>query len=510
MEKIYFLIDELVNYGIKKELINESDRHYVTNRLINILKLDEYNNSDFSNSDKSIQEILNGILDWAYDNRIISDNTITVRDIFDTQIMNELISKPSEITKNFYTKLKKNPKDATEYYYKLSENSNYIRRDRINKNQEWKAKTEFGDLDITINLSKPEKDPIEIAALKNAKSVDYPKCLLCRENEGYFGRLNYPARSNHRIIPLELNKEKWFLQYSPYVYYNEHCIVLKEDHVPMKINKNTLIRLLDFVKVLPHYFIGSNADLPIVGGSILNHDHFQGGNYKFAMSEASIEKSFFIDGYENVSVHLLKWPLSVLRLESENKENIISLAMHIFDKWSTYNDESANIRAFTDDTPHNTITPIVRMRNSKFELDIVLRNNRTNNEHPLGIFHPHEDVHHIKKENIGLIEVMGLAVLPARLKFELEKIKEYLIGKVDIETIRNDYDIKKHARWYEYLYDKYGDIDSTKLDDVIKHEIGVKFLQVLKDAGVFKTTKKGRHEFNKFIEILSEIKLKGF
>ncbi|MEN8904553.1 MAG: UDP-glucose--hexose-1-phosphate uridylyltransferase [Clostridiales bacterium] len=499
MDNIYFLIDELINYGINMDLIDEIDKCYIKNRVMRLLDLEDYIDNNVKIFKKrDVQEILDDILDWLYENKKTEQNTVTYRDLKDSEIMNVFISKPSEINKIFQIKLKKDPLEAAKYFYKLSENSNYIRTSRINKNTKWTTNTEFGDLDITINLSKPEKDPKEIAALKNVKSIEYPKCLLCRENEGYFGRINHPGRSNHRIVSLNLNNEKWYLQYSPYVYYDEHCIVLKEDHVPMKIEKTTFERLFSFIELLPHYFIGANADLPIVGGSILNHDHFQGGYYDFAMTKAKIEKSFIIKNFKDVDVHILKWPLSVIRLVSKNNKSIISLGDYILHKWKKYSDESSDIIAFTNDVSHNTITPIVRMRNGFFELDIVLRNNRTDNKHPMGIFHPHSDVHHIKKENIGLIEVMGLAVLPSRLKLELELIKKYLLRNSSIEIIKNDENLNKHIEWYCYLYDKYRN-NMDEIEDIIRYEVGLKFLRVLKDAGVYKTTEKGRDSFYKFI-----------
>jgi UDPglucose--hexose-1-phosphate uridylyltransferase len=500
MRDIFYLIEELLDYAIKNSLIKPYDEIYCRNRLLAKLNLDSISKDikkDFSN--RNIQYILDDILDWTYDNKVISNNSVSQRDIFDTEIMNIFISKPSEIIDNFYMKLIDNSKQATDYFYSFSEKTNYIRKERINKNIEWQVKTEFGILDMTINLSKPEKDPLEIAALKNAKSVGYPKCLLCKENEGYYGRINHPGRGTHRIIPLSLNGEQWYLQYSPYVYYNEHCIVLKNEHVPMKIDKNTFKRLLDFVKVFPHYFLGSNADLPIVGGSILNHDHFQGGNYEFAMAEAKIEKTFSLKEYKDISLHILNWPMSVIRIESEEREKLIDLAEHILLLWKSYSDEEVNIVSNTNGIPHNTITPIARKRGNNYELDLVLRNNRTSDKYPLGIFHPHNEVHHIKKENIGLIEVMGLAVLPARLKDEVELLKKLLIERAGIEEIITNDNIKKHIDWYKYLIEKYSIINEKEIDNILQIEIGNKFLQVLKNSGVFKTDTKGRECFERFI-----------
>ncbi len=410
-------------------------------------------------------------------------------------------AKASEVINTFNNLYSNSPIEATNYYFKLSIASNYIRKSRTDKNILWKTSTNYGDLDLTINLSKPEKDPKEIAKAKLIKSSSYPKCLLCKENEGFYGNLNHPARQTHRIIPMTINNNEWFLQYSPpYTYYNEHCILLNSKHTPMKISKTTFENLLGFVDKIPHYFAGSNADLPIVGGSILSHDHYQGGHYTFAMEKAEIDKHYNIEKYKNVCVGRVNWPMSVLRLSSSNKNDLISLAEDILLKWKNYSDESVNILSHTNDTMHNTITPIARKRNDKYELDLVLRNNRTSDEHPLGIFHPHAEVHHIKKENIGLIEVMGLAVLPARLKDEIAIIKEYLLSKAP--TISKDEIVNKHSDWYNYIIEKYNDINISNVDSILKTEIGYKFLEVLHHAGVFKRDDKGLSAFDKFVNTL--------
>ena len=428
------------------------------------------------------------------------EDTVTERDLLDTNIMNCLMPRPSEVIAKFKKIYAESPEKATDYYYKLSIASNYIRKDRIDKNMVWKAATEYGDLDITVNLSKPEKDPKEIAKAKSYKSTSYPKCLLCKENEGFYGHINHPARQTHRIIPMNLGTQKYFMQYSPYTYYNEHCIIFNSEHVPMKINRKAFANLLNFVDILPHYFAGSNADLPIVGGSILSHDHYQGGRYTFAMEKASVEKTYSVKGYEDINVGRVKWPMSVIRINGENKERLVSLAEHILNLWREYSDESVEILCKTNDEPHNTITPIARKRNGKYELDLVLRNNRTSDEYPLGIFHPHNEVHHIKKENIGLIEVMGLAVLPARLKEELKLLEDALINR--IPDISNDEKIAKHSDWYKYLLSKYYAITEDNAYIILQKEVGIKFLEVLNHAGVFKRNDKGMYAFDKFIATL--------
>ena len=488
-------IKKLVCYGIEKGLLNKRDEIYVTNRILEILNIDEFECSE-NFSDVNLEETLKELLDFAVEKGIIEDN-ITARDLFDTKLMGALLPLPSYVTNKFYELYKVSPKTATDYYYNFSCDSDYIRRYRIKKDLKWEAETEYGTLDITINLSKPEKDPKAIAAAKNAPQAGYPKCLLCKECEGYAGRMNFPARQNHRIIPVRINDSDWFFQYSPYVYYNEHCIVFNGEHSPMSINPGTFRKLFDFVKQFPHYFVGSNADLPIVGGSILSHDHFQGGHYTFAMAKAKIETPLTFEGFEDVGAGILKWPMSVIRLSADNTDRIIELASKILDNWRHYTDEDAFIFAETDGVPHNTITPIARKNGENFELDLVLRNNITTKEHPLGVFHPHSELHHIKKENIGLIEVMGLAVLPARLKNEMTDLKSAILSGKDI---RNDQVLSKHADWTYEIKNKYNDINKDNIDKIINDEIGIVFSKVLEHAGVFKRTKEGLASFLKFAE----------
>lgn len=497
---IQTLIEKLVAYGVITGLVPEEDIIYTTNRLLELFEvegLDETEEEIFVTVD-DLEEILKGMLDYAYEHGIMKENTITYRDLFDTKIMGMLMPRPSEVIDTFRAIYEEeSPEAATDYYYELSKNSDYIRRYRICKDQKWTADTPYGQLDITINLSKPEKDPKAIAAAKNAKQSGYPKCLLCKENEGYAGRVNHPARQNHRIIPVTINGSEWGFQYSPYVYYNEHCIVFNSEHVPMKIEKATFCKLFDFVKQFPHYFVGSNADLPIVGGSILSHDHFQGGHYEFAMAKAPVEESFTVKGFEDVEAGLVKWPMSVIRLSGKDTDRIIELADEILQKWRSYTDEEAFIYAYTDNEPHNTITPIARKRDDKYELDLVLRNNITTKEHPLGVYHPHAKLHHIKKENIGLIEVMGLAVLPARLKDEMAQLKEAILNG---ENIRENEVLEKHADWVEEFMPKYEKIDAENIDKIVEDEIGLVFMQVLEDAGVYKRTAEGKAAFRRFIE----------
>ncbi|MGE5676892.1 MAG: UDP-glucose--hexose-1-phosphate uridylyltransferase [Pseudomonadota bacterium] len=496
---IYHEIKRLINFGLNKGLITREDELYVRNRLLDILGLDDYADAKAPGEELSNpQPILDNILDYAYEKGILEQNAITYRDLLDTKLMDCFMSKPSDVISRFYSDYEKAPALATDNYYKMSIASNYIRTERTDRNVDWKTETDFGSLDITINLSKPEKDPIAIAAAKHIKNTSYPKCLLCKENEGFAGTLNHPARNNHRIIPMTLRGEKWFLQYSPYVYYNEHCIVFKDEHVPMKITEASFERLLEFVAKFPHYFIGSNADLPIVGGSILSHDHFQGGNYCFAMETAPSLKQFSIIGFEDVEVSIVKWPMSVIRIRSSRKERLSTLAGKLLDAWRGYSDESVDIIAYTVEEPHNTITPIARFRNGAFELDLVLRNNRTSEEHPLGIFHPHSEVHHIKKENIGLIEVMGLAVLPARLINELELLKGCLEGSCNI---REHEELEQHEPWFLKLKEKYGG-KQVDYESILKQEVGRIFERVLLDAGVFKPDERGLLAFSKFIETI--------
>lgn len=493
---LYENIEQLVNYGIDKNLLSEEDRIYVRNLL-----LAEYKENNFEecgiNNTKELEEILAELLKEAVARGIIEDNQ-TAKDIFDTRLMNCLMPRPSEVIKVFNEKYKESPEIATDYYYNLSKNSDYIRTYRVKRDRKWKVDSEYGEIDITINLSKPEKSPEEIKAAALAKSGNYPKCLLCRENEGYAGNIKHPARNNHRIIPIKINDTDWGFQYSPYVYYNEHCIVFAGTHTPMKIERNTFVKLFDFVKKIPHYFVGSNADLPIVGGSILSHDHFQGGRYTFAMEKAPVEKEVVIKGFEDVKCGIVKWPVSVLRISSKDTDRLIELADHILKSWREYTDEDAFIFANTNGEAHNTITPIARKRGEFFELDLALRNNITTNEHPLGYFHPHEEFHHVKKENIGLIEVMGLAVLPARLKNEMEILADYIVAGKDITE--NEL-ISKHSEWVNVFLPKYT-ITRDNVMEVLEKEIGILFVGILENTGVFKCDEKGRAAFVKFTESL--------
>ena len=492
-------IRKLVAYGVSAGLVPTEDIVFTTNRLLELFELDELEETDNSvTMDASeLEAVLGRMCDYAYEKGLMAENTVTYRDLFDTKIMSMLMPRPSEVIHKFWELYEKeSPEAATDYYYSLSCDSNYIRRYRVSRDKKWIAPTKYGDLDITINLSKPEKDPKAIAAAKNAKQSGYPKCLLCKENEGYAGRVNHPARQNHRIIPVTINGSQWGFQYSPYVYYNEHCIVFNSQHVPMKIEHDTFCKLFDFVKQFPHYFVGSNADLPIVGGSILSHDHFQGGHYEFAMAKAPVERSFIVEGFEDVAAGVVQWPMSVIRLSGENTERIIALADRILEKWRGYTDEEAFIYACTDGEPHNTITPIARKRGEKYELDLVLRNNITTEEHPLGVYHPHAKLHHIKKENIGLIEVMGLAVLPARLKDEMAHLKEAMLAGKDL---RADEELAKHADWVDEFSTGYEKIDASNIDAIIEKEIGLVFMQVLEDAGVYKRTEEGQKAFDRFL-----------
>ncbi len=490
-------IKKLICYGLEKNLFNTRDEIYVTNCIIDALGLDSFE-CDEQYSNVNLEETLKEILDYATEKGIIEDG-ITARDLFDTKLMGLMMPRPSEVTDKFYEKYKKSPLDATNYFYTLSCDSDYIRRYRIARDMKWVAPTEYGDLDITVNLSKPEKDPKAIAAAKNAPQAGYPKCMLCRECEGYAGRINFPARQNHRIIPITINDSAWCFQYSPYVYYNEHCIVFNAEHTPMAINRATFKKLLDFVKQFPHYFVGSNADLPIVGGSILSHDHFQGGHYTFAMAKAPIEKELSFNGFSDVKAGIVKWPMSVIRLSCADTERLIDLADKILAAWRGYSDQSVGIYAFTDGEPHNTITPIARMRDGVYELDLVLRNNITTDEHPLGVFHPHAELHHIKKENIGLIEVMGLAVLPARLKDEIFALSKAILNG---EDIHKDDVLYIHADWIDEIREKYNNINADNIDGILKREIGLVFAKVLEHAGVFKRNREGLDAFIKFTEVV--------
>ena len=488
-------IRKLVCYGKEKNLFDLRDEIYVTNRILEVLNLDSFDcEEEFTNID--LEETLKELLDFAVEKGLTEDD-ITSRDLFDTKLMGALMPRPSEVTNKFYEIYNnQSPKEATDYFYKLSCDSDYIRRYRIVKDMKWVAPTEYGDLDITINLSKPEKDPKAIAAAKAAPQSGYPKCLLCRECEGYAGRMNFPARQNHRVIPITINDSDWCFQYSPYVYYNEHCIVFNSEHSPMSINHQTFKKLLDFVGLFPHYFVGSNADLPIVGGSILSHDHFQGGNYTFAMAKAPVEETLTFEGFEDVNAGIVKWPMSVIRLSNPNPDRLISLACKILDAWRDYTDADAFIFAETDGEPHNTITPIARKNGENFELDLVLRNNITTEEHPMGVYHPHAELHHIKKENIGLIEVMGLAVLPARLKNEIALLKTAMLEGKDL---RADEVLSKHADWVDEISAKYT-INADNIDELIEKEIGIVFAKVLEHAGVYKRNEEGKKAFIKFCD----------
>ncbi len=491
-------ISKLVQYGIKNSLINEADKIYVINRILEVLQLDDFQECEIQDCEIDLEHILNEILDYACEKGLTEDD-ITSRDLFDTKVMGCIVPPPHDVIDKFEMLYKSSPKLATEWYYKFSQDTDYIRRYRIKKDLRWKADTEYGELDISINLSKPEKDPKAIAAAKSAKQSGYPKCALCAQNEGYSGRLNHPARQNHRIIPIDLDNEKWFLQYSPYVYYDEHCIVLNSRHIPMKIEKSTFKKLFEFIDKFPHYFIGSNADLPIVGGSILSHDHFQGGHYDFAMAKAPIEKRFSIKGFEDVELGTVKWPMSVIRIRHYDYERLISLADVILNNWRSYTDEDVFIYAFTDGIPHNTITPIARKSGELFELDLVLRNNITTDTHPLGVYHPHSEYHHIKKENIGLIEVMGLAVLPSRLKNEFEILSDYILNNKDIRS--NDI-ISKHADWAEKFLPEY-QVNSENIQSILRIETGKIFAKILECCGVFKRDDEGVKAFEKFINSIS-------
>ena len=498
---IYRNIERLVQYGIKNNLIEDEDKIFIRNSLIDLFNLDEleYVNIEDENLNTPTS-ILNNLLDYAYENGILESNTPIYRDLFDTKIMGILMPRPSEVIREFNGKYNENPKLATEYFHNISKACDYIRTDRIAQNIVWKSNTDYGDLDITINLSKPEKDPKAIAAAKNLPSSNYPKCLLCKENEGYSGRVNHPARQNLRVIPMKLSSEDWYLQYSPYAYYNEHCIVFSGAHVPMVINKNTFDRILEFVEKFPHYFVGSNADLPIVGGSILTHDHYQGGNYTFAMNKAEDVYKFKINSYENIDLSIIKWPLTALRLKGDDRKDLSILADKISKHWREYSDESVGVLAYSDKTPHNTITPIGRFEDGKYVLDLVLRNNRTTEEHPDGIFHPHEELHHIKKENIGLIEVLGLAVLPARLKDELEAIKENLLR--DDEKVTNMEMMKSHLDWFYDIKKKYSLINEENVQEIVNNEVSEVFTKVLEHCGVFKWDDNGKAAMERYIDVL--------
>jgi len=498
-------INRLVSYALVTGLINKEDVIYCRNRLLELFQLDTFDEALDAElpfvRESDLEDILSELLDYASEHKLFDDTGIVARDLFDTKIMGLLIAAPSYVINTFNNIYSSSgAKAATDWYYKFSCATNYIRTYRVKKDLKWKTQTEYGSLDITINLSKPEKDPKAIAAARNIKQSSYPACLLCKENEGYAGRLNHAARQNHRIIPVTLNNEQWYLQYSPYVYYNEHCIVLDSKHTPMKIERETFVRLLDFITLFPHYTLGSNADIPIVGGSILTHNHFQGGNYIFPMAKAKLESRFTLKAFPEVKAGIVKWPMSVIRLDSQSKEALIEAATMILEKWRSYTDEASFIFAEKGGEQHNTITPIARMRNDMYELDLVLRNNITTEEHPLGLFHPHANLHHIKKENIGLIEVMGLAVLPSRLKNELSLLAHAMCARKDLAS---DELLSKHAAWADDILLRHPEFNETNAFAILKDETGLVFSKVLEDAGVFKRNPEGKKAFKKFIRTLN-------
>ena len=493
---IFESIKKLVTYGLESGLIEESDRVYTTNRLLEALDLEEYDEPAEEFSDVDLESTLKELLDYAVE-KGLTENSIVYRDLFDTKLMGLLTPRPSEVDTKFWGLYNhQSAKVATDYFYKLSQDTDYIRRYRVKKDMRWIAPTEYGDLDITINLSKPEKDPKAIAAAKLAKQSGYPKCLLCYENVGYAGRVNSPARQNHRVISLKINDTDWGLQYSPYVYYNEHCILFNKKHTPMVIDRSAFEKLFDFVRQFPHYFIGSNADLPIVGGSILSHEHFQGGHHTFPMEKAEKEFGFEVPGFDDVDCCVVRYPMTVLRLNSRNKDHLCDLAGKILAKWRTYSDPAATVFAETDGEPHNTITPIARMREGRYELDLVLRNNLTTKEHPMGLYHPHEELHHIKKENIGLIEVMGLAVLPGRLKKEMADLREALLNG---ENLHVSEELSKHADWADAFMARHPEFNAENAEAIIQYEIGQVFARVLECAGVYKCTESGRAALKRFL-----------
>ena len=492
-------IDSLVSYAMNCGLAEPEDHQVLVNRLLDLMGKDDYIPSEEPQTE-DLEEILKGMLDYACEKGLCDDN-VTARDLYDTRIMGALTPMPREVIRTFREKYAKNPVEATDWYYKFSCDTDYIRRYRIARDMRWKFESEYGPMDITINLSKPEKDPKAIAAAKNAPQSSYPKCQLCRENEGYAGRMNHPARENHRIIPITVANSDWCLQYSPYVYYNEHCIVFNAQHIPMKIDRSAFEKLLDFVTAFPHYFVGSNADLPIVGGSILSHEHFQGGHYTLAMETAPVETEISFKGYEDITAGIVKWPMSVIRLGGADPKRIAELGEKILNLWRGYSDPAVGVLAESDGEPHNTITPIARRRGENYELDLVLRCNITTEEHPLGVFHPHADKHHIKKENIGLIEVMGLAVLPSRLKGELTALAEAVAAGKDV---RQDETLAKHADWVDQLKKQYLFTPENSLD-ILLQETGRVFSQVLEDAGVYKCNEEGRKAFLAFVDAVNAI-----
>ena len=494
-------IEKLVKYALDRELIKEEDKVWAINSLISVLGLDTYKSTGKEWGEIDIEQTLGDILGYAADAGLIDGESVVARDLFDTKLMGTLTPRPSEVISKFFEHYKSSPKEATDYFYKLSRDTDYIRTYRVARDMRWVSETKFGDMDITINLSKPEKDPKAIAAARNMAAASYPSCALCHENEGYAGRINAAARQNHRIIPLELSGERWYLQYSPYVYYNEHCILLNGKHTPMKISRETFAKLLEFVSVFPHYFIGSNADLPIVGGSILTHDHYQGGCYTFPMERAPIEREVSFRGFDSVKAGIVKWPLSAIRLRASDRETLVELAEKILLAWRGYTDADAYIFSETEGEPHNTITPIARRNGEDYELDLVLRNNITTPEHPMGLYHPHEELHHIKKENIGLIEVMGLAVLPSRLKDEMSALGRMMARG---ENYREDETLSKHADFADAVLNRHPELNEENALDILKDEIGQVFSRVLECAGVYKCTDEGRRAFVRFIDKVNE------
>ena len=499
MSDICHNIKELVHYAITRHLIDETDRAWATNALMGVLKLSDFTDSDKAVADRPLEEILGEMCDYAFENGQIEGNSVVYRDLFDTSLMGVLTPRPSQVIATFRALQQEDPEKATNYFYDLARNSDYIRTYRVKKDLKWVTPSEYGDIDITVNLSKPEKDPKAIAAAKLLPPKNYPKCLLCRDNEGYAGTLSHPARQNIRLIPMKMAGQDWFLQYSPYVYYNEHCIALSAAHTPMKIDRSSFVKLLDFVEQFPHYFLGSNADLPIVGGSILSHDHMQGGHYTFAMEKAPIETPITFRGFEDVTAGIVRWPMSVIRISGADKSRLVDLADKILLAWRGYTDESAFVFAETDGEPHNTITPIGRIRDGKFELDLVLRNNITTPEHPLGVYHPHAELHNIKKENIGLIEVMGLAVLPARLKDEITEMCDAILAGKDFAESET---IAKHKEWYLRFKDQYTFTEGN-VREILQQEIGRTFVKVLTDAGVYKRDEAGKAAFLRFVDAVN-------
>ena len=493
-------ISKLVSYALHTGLIQPCETTWAVNTVLDALKLDSYAGPEPRDEEVELAPVLEALLDDAHQRGVLEEDSVVYRDLFDTELMGRLTPRPAQVIERFQALYREDPKKATDWYYQFSQDTNYIRRDRIAKDMQWKAPTEYGELDITINLSKPEKDPKAIAAARNLPASNYPRCQLCAENEGYAGRVNHPARQNHRIVPITINGSPWFLQYSPYVYYNEHCICLNREHVPMKIDRACFAKLLDFVGQFPHYFVGSNADLPIVGGSILTHDHFQGGRYEFPMAKAPIREKVYFPGFEDVEAGIVHWPMSVIRLRGKEAQRLVDLADKILTAWREYSDESAEILAYTEGTPHNTITPIARRRGEDYELDLVLRNNRTTPEHPLGLFHPHAEYHHIKKENIGLIEVMGLAILPPRLLTETGLLEQALKDPAQAQEIMARPEMEKHQAWYEEL--KAAGAGEGDTQRAIQESIGVIFGKILGNAGVYKDTEEGREAFRRFCSSL--------